>query len=328
MLTYSKLVKKPKTFRTFTGFEVEEFDNLYAKVESKYPEYEVKRLHRKDRKRAIGAGRNFNLELIDRLLMLLIYYRLYVTHCLSGFLFDLDQSNTWRNVKYLEPVVKACIPLPEKIHKKVRRIGDMDELLKYFPEMKAFIDATEQEIPRPKNKRRRKNYYSGKKKKHTVKTQIMVNKKGVILHKTRHVPGRRHDYDLFKEKPPPVPPEVEAGMDMGYKGVEKDFPSLKTKLPVKKKKGKKLSRAERRYNKKFSRERVIVEHSIARVKKFGIIGDEFRNRLQGYDDVFSIVSGLVIWEFPAGILINEKPKVSHYFRLMHQEGFDLTAFIS
>jgi hypothetical protein len=28
--------------------------------------------------------------------------------------------------------------------------------------MKAFLDATEQEIPRPKNKRRRKSYYSEK----------------------------------------------------------------------------------------------------------------------------------------------------------------------
>jgi len=310
MLTYTKLVKKPKIFRTFTGLKVEEFDDLYPKVESKYQEYEAKRLSRKDRKRAIGAGRNFNLDLIDRLLMLLVYYRLYVTYCLSGFLFDLDQSNVCRNIKYLEPVVKACIPLPQKMHKKVRRIGDIEELLKYFPEMEAFIDATEQEIPRPKNKRRRKNYYSGKKKKHTVKTQIMVNKKGVILHKTRHIRGRRHDYDLFKEAHPSVPPEVEIGMDLGYEGVKKDFPSLKTKLPVKKKKGKKLSRSEKRYNKKFSSKRVIVEHSIGMVKKFSIIGNEFRNRLKRYDDAFSIASGLV------------------NFRLMHQEGFDLAAFIS
>ena len=38
-----------------------------------------------------------------------------------------------------------------------------------------MVFASEQEIPRPKNKRKRKSYYSGKKKKHTVKTQYMVN---------------------------------------------------------------------------------------------------------------------------------------------------------
>ncbi len=110
--------------------------------------------------------------------MLLIYYRLYITFSLTGFLFDLDQSNVHRNIKHLEPLVKGCIPLPKKVHKMTKKIDDIGELLKYFPEMKAFLDATEQEIPRPKNKRRRRNYYSGKKKRHTVKTQVMVNKKG------------------------------------------------------------------------------------------------------------------------------------------------------
>lgn len=54
----------------------------------------------------------------------------------------------------------------------------MEELLKYFPELEAFLDTTEQEIPRPENRRRRKSYYSGKKKRHTVKTQIITNRNG------------------------------------------------------------------------------------------------------------------------------------------------------
>jgi len=50
----------------------------------------------------------------------------------------------------------------------------IDEVEEYFPGFKAFIDSAEQEIPRPKNKRKKKSYYSCKKKKHTVKTQYMV----------------------------------------------------------------------------------------------------------------------------------------------------------
>ncbi len=53
----------------------------------------------------------------------------------------------------MEPVIKACIPIPEKMAKKTRRIGKMEGLLEQFPEMKCFIDTTEQEIPRPRNKR-------------------------------------------------------------------------------------------------------------------------------------------------------------------------------
>ena len=43
-------------------------------------------------KRDIGAiGRHFTLDIRDRFLMLLVYYRLYITYTLAGFLFDLDE---------------------------------------------------------------------------------------------------------------------------------------------------------------------------------------------------------------------------------------------
>lgn len=294
MLSYEKLTRKPKVFRTFTGLNMEQGNALYAKIEQQYPKQERKRLGRKNRKRAIGAGRKFKRSVRDRMLMALMYYRLYITNELLGYLFDLDQSTISRDVKYIEPVIKSCIPIPEKMTKKTRRIGTLEELLELFPEMKAFIDTTEQEIPRPKNKRRRKNYYSGKKKRHTVKTQIMVNKKGMILHKMKHRNGKQHDYDMFKKTgPPDIPPDVEVGVDRGFQGIEKDYPHLKVKIPVKKKKKQDLSRKDKRYNKKLNRERVVVEHTISKMKKFNIMGQEYRNRLKRYDTMVSVVCGLV-----------------------------------
>ena len=132
--------------------------------------------------------------------MFLVYYELYITRTLAGFLFDLDQSNVHRDIRYMEPVVKNCIPLPSKLYNITRRLRNVEEVELYFPGFKAFIDCTEQEIQRPKNKRKRKNYYSGKKKKHTVKTQYIVNKKGEILHKSnKHKKGRQHDYSVYKD---------------------------------------------------------------------------------------------------------------------------------
>jgi len=281
-------------FHTFTGLTPKEFDKIYTQLEQRYPQYEQKRLTQKKRKRSIGAGRPYKLQLKERTLMLLMYYRLYITYSLLEYIFDLNQSNVYRDIALIEPVLKTCIPIPEKMTKRTRKIGTIKELLELFPEMKAFIDATEQEIPRPKNKRRRKNYYSGKKKKHTVKTQIMVNKKGLILHKTKHRNGKQHDYDLFKKTgPPPIPPEIEIGVDLGYFGIKKDYSDLNVNIPVKKPKKKTLTPKEKRYNKKQRKARVIVEHTISRMKKFQIMGQEFRNRLTRYDTVTSIVSGLV-----------------------------------
>lgn len=290
------------TFRSFTGLEVSEFDALYERIKPDYEESERERLSRPNRKRDVGGGGKFKLPLRDRLLMLLVYYRLYVTFTLTGFLFDLDQSNVYRDIRYLEPLVRRCIPIPKKVHRLTRRLRTIEEVEQFFPGFKAFIDATEQEIPRPKDKEKRKSHYSGKKRRHTVKTQLTVNSKGLIIHRTNHARGRRHDYDIFKRNRPTLPEGVRPGVDLGYDGIQNDFPEMKPMIPFKRRgrgrghrgvKGKDLTSAQKRFNKRLSKARVIVEHTISRLKKFNIFGQEFRNRLGHYDLMTDIISGLV-----------------------------------
>ncbi len=237
-MSYARLSRRPLLFKSFTGLAVSEFDVIAKEIESKYDEHERKRLSNRKRKRDIGAGRPFKLKAKERFLMLLVYYRLYITFTLSGFLFDLDQSNICRDISIIEPLIKRCIPLPKKLYKRTRRLRTIDEVEEYFPGFKAFIDSSEQEIPRPKNKRRRKSYYSGKKRKHTIKTQYMVNSEGTILHKTGHDRGRIHDYEIFKNKHPITPLQVENILDLGYLGVKNDFPTVKYVLPFRKEKEK------------------------------------------------------------------------------------------
>jgi hypothetical protein len=146
----------------------------------------------------MGAGRPFKLDLENRFLILLVYYRLYITYTLAGFLFDLDQSSICRDIQKIERLVRQCIPIPQKIYNITKRLRTVDEVEQYFPGFISFIDSTEQQIPRPVDKRRRDSYYSGKKKRHTIKNQFVVNNHGVIIHKTHHKKGRRHDYDIYK----------------------------------------------------------------------------------------------------------------------------------
>ena len=126
----------------------------------------------KDRERSIGAGRPFKLDVKDRFLMLLVYYRLYITYTLAGFLFDLDQSNICRDIQKIERLVRKCIPIPQKIYNITKRLRTLDEVEQYFPGFISFIDSTEQQIPRPVDKKRRKIYYSGKKKKTYYKDTV------------------------------------------------------------------------------------------------------------------------------------------------------------
>jgi hypothetical protein len=179
---------------------VQEFDDIYNKeITKRYHNHELKRLSaRKDiRKRKAGAGRPFKIDVKDRFLMLLVYCRLYITYTLAGFLFDLDQSTVCRDIQKIENLIRKCIPIPQKIYKITKRLKTPEEVEQYFPGFIAFIDSTEQQIPRPVDKRSRTVYYSGKKKRHTVKTQIMVNNHGIIIHKTGHKKGRRDMTMIF-----------------------------------------------------------------------------------------------------------------------------------
>jgi hypothetical protein len=282
-------------FRSFTGLTVEEFDGIYNKeIEKRYPKHEARRLtKRKERERSIGAGRHFKLDVKNRFMMLLVHYRLYITYTLAGFLFDLDQSNICRDIQKIEPLVRKCVPIPQKMHKTTKRLRTPEEVEKHFPGFIAFTDCTEQQIPRPENRRRRKAYYSGKKKRHTVKTQLMVNNHGLIVHKTGHKKGKSHDYDIYKKNHPITPKQVVSVFDLGYLGVERDYPEQLSSLPYKKKKDQELSAEENERNKSHSRKRMVIEHTICRMKNYRIMSDIFRNRLRNYDKVSEIVSGLV-----------------------------------
>ena len=68
-------------------------------------------------------------------------------------------------------------------------------------------------------------------------------------------------------------------------GVKNDFPTVKyVVLPFRKKRKKgELSDEEKKHNRKHSKLRVIVEHTVSRIKKYGIMGAKFRNRLGRYD---------------------------------------------
>ena len=172
MLSYDRLFKKPLLFKSFTGLTVLEFDNIYKKeIAKRYEKHELKRLSkRKDnRERKFGAGRHFKLDVRNRFLMLLVYYRLYITYTLTGFLFDLDQSNVCRDIQKIESLIRKCVPIPQKTYYKTKRLKTLQEVEKYFPGFLAFTDCTEQQIPRPVDKNRRKKYKKKKKKRHNHK---------------------------------------------------------------------------------------------------------------------------------------------------------------
>ena len=93
--------------------------------------------------------------------MLLIYYRTYATHAFLGFLFGIDDSAVGRNINPLQPLLAGIFRIPE------RRVELDPEDIREL-----FFDATERPTRRPG--RGQREFYSGKKKRHTLKTQVVV----------------------------------------------------------------------------------------------------------------------------------------------------------
>ncbi len=165
-----------KTVNRISHSEIRNILLNYNIITKRYTKHEIQRLSkRKNRERALGArGRHFKLNIKNRFPMLLVYYRLYITYTLAGFLFDLDQSNVYRDTQKIESLIRECIPIPQKIYPLTKkRLETPEEVEKYFPGFMAFTDCTtEQQIPRrsvENNKRKKTFYLDKKKKRHTVK---------------------------------------------------------------------------------------------------------------------------------------------------------------
>ena len=81
-----------------------------------------------------------------------------------------------------------------RILAKVGTLPNRKSLLENPPET-LIIDVTEQPIERPI--KGQKQYYSGKKKQHTIKIQIFASSIGKIL-SVECTKGKQHDFSIFK----------------------------------------------------------------------------------------------------------------------------------
>jgi len=316
MITVAKLRRKPRHFQAFTGVTIAEFDQILAQVVAAYETALQQKREHPNRQRKPGAGRRFTLSLPERLLMALMYLRLYLGQNLLSYLFDLDQSNVSRELNQrLLPILQQILPTPLRdaplLHltqesdtskdtrafspKKRRRINTLQELLEAYPEMEeVLLDATEQSIPQPEDKQKRKHAYSGKQQDHTLKTQIVATRT-LILHVFGGLPGSISDQTVLGASGVvrQVPPGVKIRLDKGYEGCDKRYPDKAVQQPVKGQRNHKVTVLGRAYNSLLSKKRIYVEHHFARLQKFGILRQEYRGRFEAHENLFCIVSGLL-----------------------------------
>jgi hypothetical protein len=267
-LRYVKIKRKQILFKRLFGISPHQFEIIFQKVQ---PLWEA--TLKKEYKR---RGRDYKLGLEDMILMLLLYFRSYITQLFIGYLWSIDDSRVCRIIKKLEPILAEVMKIQKEKHLKKE---DVEFLL---------IDATEQPCERPQKDQ--KVYYSGKKKRHTLKTEIRVTLSGRIVHVSKTRPGSIHDFNLHKQEPP-IHKDTRVFVDSGYQGLQSIH--LQTELPYKKPKNGELKGGEKEYNKALSRIRVKAENVFAQIKTFKILSDRYRNKRKRYNLKFNIIAGIV-----------------------------------
>ena len=266
-MNIKKLKQSPKTFSRIFGIEPEKFDELITKIEPLWQKAEAKRLRHK-RKIKKGSGRKYLLSLEQSLAMLLLYTRSYSTHIFLSALFEIHDSAICRYFARLRPVVESVFDIPTK-KTDLRE----DEILKLV------VDATEQRTER----RDKGSGYSGKKKAQTIKTQIVVDKKGTIMHVSNSAPGNIHDKKLYDASGVKLPDNAKG--DLAYLGTNIAIPHKSSKLHS-------LTKSQILFNLRHSRKRIIIEHVFALLKSYQMLANRFRGHLENYHQYFVIVCGL------------------------------------
>lgn len=297
MISYEKLVKKPRVFKSITGLSIEEFDQLLQKFAPAWVEHEHQRLERPNRKRAIGGGRKYTLKLKDQLVMVTCWLRLYLNTEAMGFFFGVDKSTVSRNCRRLLKVLRTLgeetLGWPEPPQRGQGK--SVEQALREYPDLLAIVDATEQRVQRPGDDERQRRHYSGKKKAHTRKTAIVVNERGRIRDVTHSTPGSKHDLKHVVESHmiDEIPQDVTVIGDAGFDGLPNYYPERHVGTPHKARRNHPLTPDHKLANREFSSVRIVVENTLSHIKHFKVLAHQFRHSVELYDDTFRAVVGIV-----------------------------------
>ncbi len=285
MLNYAHLKKKPRVFQSFTGLTLAAFSQLLVAFERAYEQaldqHDARRSSPRQRRR--GGGRPATLATpADKLLFILFYFRVYPTQEALAFFFGFGQpqANEW--IHRLTPLLNAA--LGSEQHLPARKAADVEQILAACPGLEFIIDGTERPIQRPHDADRQRTYYSGKKKRHTVKNIVITDKRTKqVKGLGRTQEGKKHDKAATDEESYQFPDGSKVWKDTGFQGYEPE--QTTTYQPKKKPRGGELTQAEKDHNRAIARERIGVEHSLGGVKVYRIVRDVYRNHREKFEDV-------------------------------------------
>jgi hypothetical protein len=301
MLSYDALCRHPAAFPSLTGMTRAEFDALAERFERAEAELRSKAATTRDgrvRSRAAGAGHPHRHSACGRLLMALVWLRIYPTYEVLGFFFDLHKRNAQLNVRSTLEVLDSLDGFPfDRPPRDRPKLRSAEAVMAAFPQVRIILDGKEQRCHRPEGYEEQKPYYSGKKKCHTLKTQVVIDLTGRIEGVSPSVPGgANHDLTMLRASGvlEGLGDGEGAMMDKGYVGIRNDYPDVPIILPFKAARGHPLTDEQKAYNRVVASHRVVVEHTMAQLNRFTVLRQVFRaQKRERHGTVVRVVATLV-----------------------------------
>lgn len=218
-----------------------------------------------------------------------MYFQLYPTQAVQGFLFGISQAQANEWVHRLTGVLNQALGYEQQLPE--RDPANLEKVLSACPSLEFLIDGTERRINRPKDKADRKTYYSGKKKTHTVKNLIVPDRGGKVRYLSDTDEGKKHDKAIADEEELRFPPGSTLWQDGGFQGFTPAGVTIQQ--PKKTPRNGSLTAIDPLNNQSISSLRVEVEHHIGGIKRCQILVQPFRNWADHYvDDVMETACGL------------------------------------
>jgi hypothetical protein len=292
---FHRLSRYPVVFKAMTGLSLAQFRALEIEFAPRFEQAEAARLTRPGRRRAIGAGHPFELPRRDHLLMTVVWLRRYPINAVLGYLFGIEETTALRTVRRVLPVLEAAgldtMRLPDP--GKWRRPG-LAELTAEIPALTVIIDTFEQAVQRPQDREEADTYYSGKKKRHTVKTQVAIRADtGQVVDLPPSRRGPTADLTLLKASRllERLPDDAMPIGDLAYIGIDALHPRGAT--PRRKPRGKPRPPEDIAFNTAFARRRVPVEHTIGRLRTYQALTQTDRHHRRSHTQRARAIAGLV-----------------------------------
>ncbi len=279
-MSFEKLSKNERNFLAMTGYTKEEFLALLVYFEVIFYEYMSEYTlegFRREKRRYVKY-KNCPLPTIeDKLLFILVYLKQNPTQTSHGMMFNMTQpkANLWIHTlhKVLNLTLAHIEEIPARDEMQIEEFADGEEIF--------WHDGTERAINRPKYEQR--EYYSGKKKCHTIKNVVLINTFCRILFLSATFNGKVHDKSIADQCSYKLPVGSTLYQDKGFQGF--GLNDVLIIQPKKKPKNKELTEEEVQRNAEISSVRIRVEHAINGVKRYRIIKEKMRNWRQGFRDL-------------------------------------------